>query len=279
MIRKIIAFFILLFLAFSWNNIYANTGSGELIIPENLDFTKRYMLEEMKNLRIELEAIRREMQIEMNKKQIETIDKALSYSANTVNYFFVLITIAIMAIGIFWWKSIRDVKNRWNNSFEKEIQKSIYESQRKLQDLEKEQIRQSQKALLDQKNIMKKQESWYLWSQYNREESLREKLRLLEQISELSIEDELLSIQKEKSHLYIGLEMWEKALNVCEDSLEAFENETTFLINQAIATLMLWEREEAVKVIHDAFVLDPGLKEDIIDSELLKPIKKEMNKL
>jgi hypothetical protein len=38
------------------------------------------------------------MQIEMNKKQIETIDKALSYSANTVNYFFILITIAIMGI-------------------------------------------------------------------------------------------------------------------------------------------------------------------------------------
>jgi hypothetical protein len=68
----------------------------ELTIPKELDLTKRYILEEVKNLRIEVESLRREMQIEINKKQIETIDKALSYSANTVNYFFIIITLTIM---------------------------------------------------------------------------------------------------------------------------------------------------------------------------------------
>jgi hypothetical protein len=95
------------------------------------------------------------------------------------------------------------MKNRWSNSFEKEVQKSIFESQKKLQELEKEQLRQSKRTLLDQENIMKKQESAYLWSQYNREESLRDKFKILEEISELEIEDEFLEIQKEKSHLYV----------------------------------------------------------------------------
>lgn len=261
-------------------NIYASTWETiELVIPDDLSLTKRYILEEVKNLRIELESLRREMQIEMNKKQIETIDKALSYSANTVNYFFILITIAIMGIWIFWWKSIKDMKNRWSNSFEKEVQKSIFESQKKLQELEKEQLRQSKRTLLDQENIMKKQESAYLWSQYNREESLRDKFKILEEISELEIEDEFLEIQKEKSHLYVWLEMWDKALHVCENALEDYENETTFILNQAISLLMLEEKDAALKSIHDVLILDPGLKDDLLENELLVSIKKEILEL
>ena len=197
--NKIVKILVLLVWIISFGSVYSNTwNTTQLIIPDELDLTKRYILEEVKNLRIEVESLRREMQIEMNKKQIETIDKALSYSANTVNYFFILITLTIMGVWIFGWKSIKDVKNRWSNSFEKEVEKSLFEWQSKLQELEKEQMRQSEEILLNQENIKKKQESGYLWSQYNREESLRDKFKLLEEISELEIAEEELSIQKEK---------------------------------------------------------------------------------
>ena len=278
--KKIVNIVILFVWIITFWNVYANTWDNiDLIIPDELDLTKRYILEEVKNLRIELESLRREMQVEMNKKQIETIDKALSYSANTVNYFFILITLTIMWVWIFWWKSIKDVKNRWSNSFEKEVEKSIFESQSKLQELEKEQIRQSKQTLLDQEYIMKKQESGYLWSQYNREESLRDKFKLLEEISELEIEEETLSIQKEKSHLYIWLEMWEKALQVSTNWLEEFEHETTFILNQAIALLMLEKKDDGLKAIHDLIILDPGLKDDILENELLASVKKEILEL
>ena len=278
--NKIVKILVLLVWIISFGSVYSNTwNTTQLIIPDELDLTKRYILEEVKNLRIEVESLRREMQIEMNKKQIETIDKALSYSANTVNYFFILITLTIMGVWIFGWKSIKDVKNRWSNSFEKEVEKSLFEWQSKLQELEKEQMRQSEEILLNQENIKKKQESGYLWSQYNREESLRDKFKLLEEISELEIAEEELSIQKEKSNLYAGLEMWEKALQTSINSLELFENETTLMLNQSIAHLMLEEKEEALKVINEILSLDPGLKDDILENELLSSIKKEILEL
>lgn len=277
---KILKIVILLLGVINIWNTDANTWRNmELTIPKELDLTKRYILEEVKNLRIEVESLRREMQIEINKKQIETIDKALSYSANTVNYFFIIITLTIMWIWIFWWKSIKDVKNRWSNNFEKKVEKSIFESQRKLQELEKEQVRQSKQTLLDQENIIKKQESGYLWSQYNREESLRDKFKLLEEISELEIEEETLSIQKEKSNLYIWLEMWDKALQVSTNALKEFEHETTFILNQAIALLMLDQKDDAIKAIHDLIILDPGLKDDVLENELLSSVKKEILEL
>ena len=130
-------------------------------------------------------------------------------------------------------------------------------------------MRQSEEILLNQENIKKKQESGYLWSQYNREESLRDKFKLLEEISELEIAEEELSIQKEKSNLYVGLEMWEKALQTSINSLELFENETTLMLNQSIAHLMLEEKEEALKVINEILSLDPGLKDDILEYDFV----------
>jgi hypothetical protein len=90
--------FLFLFLLIFCAPTFAATQQEDLIIPDELDLTKRYILEEVKDIRIELETLRREYQIELNKKQIETIDKALSYSANTVNYFFIILTLAIMSI-------------------------------------------------------------------------------------------------------------------------------------------------------------------------------------
>ena len=69
--NKIVKILVLLVWIISFGSVYSNTwNTTQLIIPDELDLTKRYILEEVKNLRIEVESLRREMQIEMNKKQI-----------------------------------------------------------------------------------------------------------------------------------------------------------------------------------------------------------------
>jgi hypothetical protein len=73
--------------------------------------------------------------------------------------------------------------------------------------------------------------------------------------------------------------MWDKALHVCENALEDYENETTFILNQAISLLMLEEKDAALKSIHDVLILDPGLKDDLLENELLVSIKKEILEL
>ena len=51
------------------------------------------------------------------------------------------------------------------------------------------------------------------------------------------------------------------------------------MLNQSIAHLMLEEKEEALKVINEILSLDPGLKDDILENELLSSIKKEILEL
>jgi len=68
----------------------------KIIIPEEITWTDRFILTELKELRTLLEWIKREIYTEIHNRELETIDKALSYSANTVNFFFIFITIIVM---------------------------------------------------------------------------------------------------------------------------------------------------------------------------------------
>jgi predicted Zn-dependent protease len=73
--------------------------------------------------------------------------------------------------------------------------------------------------------------------------------------------------------------MWDKALQVSTNALKEFEHETTFILNQAIALLMLDQKDDAIKAIHDLIILDPGLKDDVLENELLSSVKKEILEL
>jgi len=81
------------FLSFS---SFVNAEEVKTNIPDEINLTDRFILSEMKELRIDHETLKRELFREVHDSEIEAIDKALSYSANTVNFLFVLITIIIM---------------------------------------------------------------------------------------------------------------------------------------------------------------------------------------
>jgi hypothetical protein len=70
------------------------TGT-QVIVPVDIDWTQRFILTELKELRIQLEATRRELNIELNTRELASVDRALSYNANTVNFFWIIITIAV----------------------------------------------------------------------------------------------------------------------------------------------------------------------------------------
>lgn len=68
-----------------------------VVLPEEMNFTDRFIVTELRDLRIDLERMRAEFNKEIQEREIHAVDRALSYSANTVNFFFVLLTIVIAA--------------------------------------------------------------------------------------------------------------------------------------------------------------------------------------
>jgi hypothetical protein len=64
-------------------------------VPDDINWTQRFILSEMKELRTQLEATRRELNEELNKRELEAVDRALSYSGNTVNFLWLIMTMAV----------------------------------------------------------------------------------------------------------------------------------------------------------------------------------------
>lgn len=76
-----------------------STGT-ELIIPEDINWTQRFILSEMRELRIDLETMRRNIYTELNERELRTVDRALSYSGNMVNFLWLILTMAVTGFGL-----------------------------------------------------------------------------------------------------------------------------------------------------------------------------------
>ena len=258
-----------------------NGEKTQLIVPEDIDWTQRFILTEMKELRGDIIGYKKEIESMLHQKELALVDRALSYSANTVNFFFVVLTIAIMAIWLFGWKTVRDLKENLSIRFEKEVEKRIGAEQKKLEafmlKFEDDQLKQSQAILENQAFLQKKQEAAYYWSQYNREENSAQKIDLLESISSIGIQEDEILILIEKSSIYIELELWEKALESSEKGLEISSENTALLYTKAKALMMLENTEDARTVLINILWLNPAMKQEIIEDELFHPLIPELN--
>lgn len=253
---------------------------SQLVVPEDINWTQRFILTELKELRIQQEALRRELNEELNKRELATVDRALSYSGNTVNFLWLIITMAVTGFWLVGWRTMKDVRENLTKNFEKEVQKNVRGQQRKLEEFmqkfEEDQLAQSKEILLNQENLQKKQEAAFYWSQFNREEDPVQKLELLEKIWAVWFEEDELLVLVERSSIYIVLGLWDKALETAEKGLEISSENTTLLYTKAEALVMLENLEDALKVVNNILVIKPGMKEEILEDPTFENLRSEI---
>jgi len=253
---------------------------SQLIVPDDINWTQRFILTELKELRIWLEATKRELNEELNARELATVDRALSYSWNTVNFLWLIITMAVTGFWLVGWRTMKDVRENLTTNFEKEVQKRVKAEQRKLEEFmkrfEEEQLKQSKGILKNQEFIQKKQEAGYLWSQYNREENPSGKLDLLEKVALIWLEEDEILIHIEKSSIYAELGLWDKTLESSERWLEISSENTTLLYNKASALIMLEQQEEAIKALMNIIWVSPWMKDEILVDPLFENIIGEL---
>lgn len=258
-----------------------NTVSGsQIVVPEDITWTQRFILTELKELRIQLESTKRELNEELNKRELETVDRALSYSGNTVNFLWLIMTMAVTGFWLVGWRTMKDVRENLTNNFETQIQKNVGTQQKRLeqfmQKFEQEQLAQSKEILENQEMIQKKQEGAYYWSQFNREEDWVVRLELLEKIAWLVVEEDELLILVERALIYVTLGLWDKALEVADKGLEIASENTTLLYSKAEALVMLEDSDEALKVINNILVVKPVMKEEIMEDSTFENLHSDI---
>lgn len=260
------------------------TASGtQLVVPEDISWTQRFILTELKELRIQLESLKREINEDLNARELATVDRALSYSGNTVNFLWLIITMAMAGFWLVGWKTMKDVRENLTANFEKEVQKNVRSQQKKLEEFmekfEADQLSQSAEILKNQEYLHKKQEAAFYWSQFNREDDSVKKLELLDKVASVWMENDEIFILLEKASIYIGLWLWDKALEAAQKWLDIESENTSLLYSKSQALVMLEDKEEALKVVNNILVIKPWMLEEFVEDAIFENLKEEIMEL
>lgn len=245
--KKILLLCIFFFTLFS----YVNAEEEKIVIPEEISWTERFILTEIKELRSSQETLKREIYKEIQDRELETVDKALSYSANTVNFFFVLITVIIMWFWVVWWKTIWDIKKSTKESMDRGTKKIMSNFEQQIAELEMEQ----------KINIY--------WRQFNIAESDKEKMDILDKIYWIKPESEYVKI--ERSNIYLSMWLFEKVIEITESiiSSDRTKHEPQALYTRICAYNWLWNLDKVIYEMWYLMQLSPDYKDIIIESEYL----------
>lgn len=255
----------------------------QLVVPDDITWTQRFILAEMKDLRTQLEATRRELNIELNNRELATVDKALSYSGNMVNFLWLIITMAMAGFWLVWWRTMQDVRENLKENFHKEVQKSVKVQEKHLEEFmlsfKEEHLKQSGQLLKNQEKIKKKQEASYLWSQYSREEDMVLTLEILDNIEMLELEENELFVLIERANVYIKIALWDKALENAERWLDISSENTTLLLAKAQSLVMLENIDEALMVVNNILVIKPSMKEELLENSIFENFHTEIEQM
>ena len=240
---------------------------SELVIPEDINWTQRFILSEMKELRVDLEVLRRNIYNELNERELRTVDRALAYSWNMVNFLWLILTMAVTGFGLVGWKTMKDVRENLSKNFEKQVAKQVRDQQKALEvfmkNFQQEQLAESQEILKNQEYILKRQEIGYYWSQYNREENNQKRLELLDKIDSFVLEENTLLVIIERVSIYAELWLWEKVLEITDTGLQIESEHPSLLRFKAEAQLALEYQEEWLQTLKTLLALHPSSRDEI----------------
>lgn len=228
----------------------AEQAIDQLQAPLYSAFTERYFLDEVRNLRQMIADMRVEMTEKVVDKELTLADRALTYSVDTITYFFYLIAGASTLLVLVGWNSLRDVKERVGSYANEEIKRITNSYEDRLNALEVELHRKSRHIKTAQAEIELTNEIHSLWLKATQENSLQNKIALYDQILSLRPEDVEALTYKADAALALGQAQW--ASSLANHALEIDPDNSHALYQRACAYAESGYVDEALRDLEEA---------------------------
>lgn len=180
-------------------------------------FIERYMIDEIKGLRSEIERQRVEMIREITDRELKVANSSISYATDTVTYFFYLIAAASSILLIVGWSSIREIKDRVQSIADEKVGRLVEEYEERLERVEKELLRKSRIIQENQHELEITNEVQTLWVKGSQETSWEQKIRLYDRILELRPDNAEALTYKADAALELNQHQW--AISLCNQAL------------------------------------------------------------
>jgi len=227
-------------------------------------FIERYVMDELKQLRVDMNALHVDLTKEVVNRELTATTRAVGYATDTVTYFFYLIAGISSVLLLVGWNSIREIKDKALNIADTKVNKVISQYEDRLEKLEEELQNKSDGISTAQRRLSQHQDIHSLWLKAAQEQILSNRLNIYDQILEIDPENTEAMTYKADVALEMDEPQW--AINLCHQAL-LYDAENKHAYYQLAGAYAL------LKQPHDAlFYLEKSIKdsEGIAEEDIIK---------
>ena len=255
----------------SENDAVAEKGIEQLDKPLYNPFVERYMLDEVKSLRIELQSQRVEFAEKFAQTKLDITDRAINYATSTVNNIFYVIAAAASILALVGWSSLRDIRNKLNEVVEQKVAAISEEYEKRLYALEQKLKDRTERIVAAHEEISRTNAIHSLWMRAGLEATPQAKIEVYDQILSYHAEDVEALTYKADAVLEIGEAEW--ALNLCEKALTVDPDYPYAHYQRACVYATLGQTEAALKDLKQSIQLSSTYLEEARVDESLESLR------
>ena len=236
-------------------------------------FIERYVIDELKQLRTDMNDLHVEVTKEVTNRELAATTRAVSYATDTITYFFYLIAGVSSVLVLVGWNSIRDVKDKVHNLANTKIDEVVSEYEERLAKLEEELHRKSRGITSAQKRLSQHQDIYSLWLKAGQEQILSNKVEIYDQILELDPENAEALTYKADVVLDMDEPYW--AISLCQQALRLDSNNSHALYQLASAYSLLDAKDKALQFLYASLQDAEGNASSIVQDPHFENLKDE----
>ena len=242
---------------------------NKLDAPLYTPFIERYVLDELKQLRVDQAATKHELIQQIVDREHRSVDRGVEYATNTVTYFFYIIAAASSLLVLVGWTSIRDMKDRVHSLADAEISRLITEYESRLLAMESLMKQKTQDIEENREEIELTQELQSHWLRAQQEPSLTNKISIYDDILKLKSNDCEALTYKADAVLDLNEPQW--AASLCHQALKIDPENSHAFYQLACAHSSMNQMDEAIRYLKEALSRDSYL-DDIKTDPALQPL-------
>ncbi|MBB1274738.1 MULTISPECIES: tetratricopeptide repeat protein [Psychromonas] len=234
------------------NNIATPSFSEKALV-------ERYILDELKATRHDLQDLERRLTIEITDRELSVADKSLSYAEQTVNFFFYIIAGVASLVALFGWKSLHEIRVNTTKKANTQIKMIAESYEEKFQRLEKDLRRKTLRIADNHIEIEKINEIHNLWLRAQKSQTPEQKMSAYDAILKIRPGD--LEALTSKADAAMEMKEFHWALSICNRVLDMDDKNQDAFYQRACAYACLGVEDQAISDLEKAIEGRSALRE------------------
>lgn len=252
------------------NHTKETQDAEALTEPMYNPFIERYVLDELKQLRTDMNDLHVSLTKEVVNRELSATSRAVSYATDTVTYFFYLIAGISSVLLLVGWNSIREIKDKVLNLADIKVNKMISEYEKRLEKLEVELNQKTLGLTSAQKRLSQYQNIHSLWLKAAQEQILSNRMNIYDQI--LALDPTNTEALTYKADVALEMDEPQDAIILCNQALRIDPENKHAFYQLAGAYALLNQPLEALIYLEKAIEDTDGVTEEVIKDPVFESL-------